>query len=966
MNSDAGIIKILFMNAQSVVNKMDLLQTHVSELKPEIVAVTESWTHDDITRSMLKLLGYDLIGRRDRTDTLKGRGGGILLYSSLSHVYEQTVCKSEQIIHATIHTKEEIPDIHLHVFYRSPNATDEMNEEVLAYVKGIPQNSILIGDFNYPEIDWPTLSCTKMPGKSFLDTVNDKFLNQLVDFPTNLTPQPNGSITATSIDLVLTDNDNLIASVKPIGQLGASHHTMIMVEMIAPAHSNDTSELVPDYKKADFSTMREKMSAIDWKKELDSLNASDGWEYFKQTVSSTVASCIPMKKRRNSSKPLWMQRNTMRIIRKKRRLWKHYCTTMDYQSYLAYKRVQSETKSVIRKAKKDFEKKLAADAKKNPKSFYRYMNSTCKVQSKVGPLKDSAGNVMTDDTAQATVLNEQFVSCFTREDMSTTPVSTQKFDPAESGPPLTSITVDSETVSKKIAALNPDKSCGPDKIHARTLKEISTELSEPIAIIFNKCLSEHVVPDDWKMSNVTAIFKKGDKTDPGNYRPISLTSIICRILESILRDAILLHLRQHKLINNSQHGFWPHRSCATNLLEFLEIITKLIDEGHNIDVVYLDFSKAFDKVPHVRLMSKVRAHGICGDIADWIEEWLSGRKQRVVLNGKESNWADVLSGVPQGSVLGPILFLIYINDIDDAIDIVTTFMKKFADDTKVGAVTDSLLQCRNLQEQINSLKRWADIWQMSFNADKCVVMHLGSKNLQHYYTIDGKPMKSTDCEKDIGVYIQPSLKPSVMIAESVKKANRVLGMLLRNLSFRDRYHFIRLYKTYVRCHLEYAVQTWNPWLVQDIENIEAVQRRAVNSCRGLYGSYEQKLQAVGLTTLCERRMRGDMLQTFKIIHQIDDVDPGTWFTKVSECHQMTRTAVSVSEEGEVVQNLNLVKPKCRLDVRRNFFSCRVVEPWNGLPSSVQEAGDVGDFKVKYDAFVRGTHQRDVDGIFPHV
>lgn len=175
MNSDAGIIKILFMNAQSVVNKMDLLQTHVSELKSEIVAVTESWTHDDITRPILKLLGYDMIGRRDRTDTLKGRGGGILLYLSLSHVYEQTVCKSEQIIHATIHTKEEIPDIHLHVFYRSPNATDEMNEEVLAYayVKGIPQNSILIGDFNYPEIDWPTLSCTKMPGKLFLDTVND-------------------------------------------------------------------------------------------------------------------------------------------------------------------------------------------------------------------------------------------------------------------------------------------------------------------------------------------------------------------------------------------------------------------------------------------------------------------------------------------------------------------------------------------------------------------------------------------------------------------------------------------------------------------------------------------------------------------------------------------------------------------------------------------------------------------------
>ena len=162
----------------------------------------------------------------------------------------------------------------------------------------------------------------------------------------------------------------------------------------------------------------------------------------------------------------------------------------------------------------------------------------------------------------------------------------------------------------------------------------------------------------------------------------------------------------------------PHQSCVTNLLEFLEVITKLIDEGHNIDVVFLDFSKVFDKVPHVRLMSKVRAHGITGNVAGWIEEWLRGRKQRVVLNGKASDWEDVLSGVPQGSVLGPILFLIYINDIDDAVDCVSTLMKKFADDTKIASVTDTLEQCQLLQEQIDALQRWAEIWQMSFNVDK--------------------------------------------------------------------------------------------------------------------------------------------------------------------------------------------------------------------------------------------------------
>ena len=240
--------------------------------------------------------------------------------------------------------------------------------------------------------------------------------------------------------------------------------------------------------------------------------------------------------------------------------------------------------------------------------------------------------------------------------------------------------------------------------------------------------------------------------------------------------------------------------------------------------------------------------------------------------GKESDWAEVLSGVPQGSVLGPCLFLIYINDIDSAIDCVTVLMKKFADDTKTASVTDNVSQCEKLQEQIDSLMRWAEIWQMSFNLDKCVVMHLGNKNRRYTYHMDGIPMKSTESEKDIGVYMHESLKPSTHIAEAVKKANRALGVLLRCLTFRDRYQYIRLYKMYVRCHLENAVQAWNPWRKQDIDNIEAVQKRAMRMCHGVQGTYEEMLKAVGLTTLCARRLRGDMLETFKILNRIDDVD----------------------------------------------------------------------------------------------
>ena len=192
-NNMNGIVKVLFTNAQSIVNKMDLIETQVYELSPDVIAITESWTHNEISKEILKLSGYDLVGRSDRTDTLKGRGGGILLYSRLPHIYEQAANRTEQVIHSTLSIRDNV-DIHFHVFYRSPNSSDEINEEVITFIQNIPQNSILIGDFNYPEINWSTLSCSHAPGKLFLDTVNDKFLNQHVNFPTNLTPQPNGSI----------------------------------------------------------------------------------------------------------------------------------------------------------------------------------------------------------------------------------------------------------------------------------------------------------------------------------------------------------------------------------------------------------------------------------------------------------------------------------------------------------------------------------------------------------------------------------------------------------------------------------------------------------------------------------------------------------------------------------------------------------------------------------------------------
>ena len=357
-----------------------------------------------------------------------------------------------------------------------------------------------------------------------------------------------------------------------------------------------------------------------------------------------------------------------------------------------------------------------------------------------------------------------------------------------------------------------------------------------------------------------------------------------------------------------------------------------------MDVVYLDFAKAFDLVPRQRLMAKLKAHGIDGELLRWISSWLQNRRQRVVLNGSSSGWVAVTSGVPQGSILGPVLFAIFINDLDEGVESIVDILLKFADDTKVGKVISGEEDRKKLQEALDQLWRWADRWEMRFNVEKCHVLHLGRHNPRHKYTMNGIQLEVSEKEKDIGVIISENLKPTTHCEKAARTAMAVLHQILRAFSYRDRTVLPRIYAQYVRPHLEFAVQAWAPWQRGEIELLENVQRKMVREVVGLQGiTYEERLVELGMDTLEKRRQDQDLVQVFKILKNVDSVNKETWFKQVPE----ERSHKTRATEG----GHNIVRVNSKLEVRRNFFSQRVAEKWNALPLNLKSCKSVKEFRA---------------------
>ena len=754
------------------------------------------------------------------------------------------------------------------------------------------------------------------------------FLHQHITRPTRYR---NGAVPSI-LDLVVTNEEGMIRGMEYLPGLSSSDHLVLRFTVVCYTAPN-SSQLDCKYalRNADFDGLRREADKLDWDS-IQDLDFQQAYSFLEGCIASLIDQHIPKVKVRKT-RNLYMNSDALRLRKRKRMLWATYIQSGSAEDYSNFTICRNRLRKLTRKLRKDLEARITYQLKMNPKLFWRYANTRLKTKTGIDVLLDADGEERSAPEDKADILSRYFSSVFAVEDTTSQQPPEAHFPPAEK---LTNVTITAGEVKNKLLNLNIAGAPGPDGLHPRVLRELADQIAVPLSQVFMKCLAASDIPKEWRHAVIVPIHKKGPKNLARNYRPISLTSAICKVMEAVMKDKIMTHLECNDLLSPHQHGFRSGRSCTTQLLEALDLWTQAIEGGQSMDVIYLDFSKAFDSVPHGRLLSKVKAFGIEGQVLRWVEAFLTGRTQQVVVEGTRSSCSAVTSGVPQGSVLGPLLFLLYINDMPDGLH---SSIKLFADDSKVFGPAQSAQARECLQHDLHELGHWSKQWQLPFNLEKCKALHLGSNNPCASYVLLGQTLTPTEQENDLGIVVDGALNFHAQTAAAVAKANKLLGIVRKSFVNLSKDSLPILFKSLILPHLDYANCIWGPMSKGDQRLVEKVQRRATKLVPDLqFKPYSQRLEELGLPSLTYRRLRGDMITIYQILNGSLHVHPG--LLQLSTCSR-TRG-----------HHLKLQKPRARTRSRRNYLSVRAVNSWNSLPSHVISAPSINAFKSRLDSHWR--------------
>lgn len=880
-NNDSSLpscnfLNMYYQNVRGLNTKTHEFFNASSSSQYRLIALTETWLHEELKSTELFNDNF-IVFRSDRnfSATNTKRGGGVLIainkeLSAVELNLSRICCEIQKIdiVGVKIAVKHQI--IFIFVVYIPPGLNQDYYNKLFDVLQGLDylngHNVYFVGDFNIPEYNQNNVSTgTLISLKSFCSYFEFEQYNNVTNSKNRI------------LDLVFSDK--YCAVIKSCDVLLAEdeHHPSLDIEISVDKPNDDRSfakcaKRKFNFRKADFNNLYRAINFKNWDFLNTYTDVNEACEVFYQSIYEVLELYVPKTIPSSGKYPPWFSHSIIKDLKRKYHLLKKYRNTLDDSVFNEFKHIRSKIKKDIEHSYNNYLNTIEDNIKHDVKSFWSYVNSK-KGTSTIPTTMEFNGD--TFENPQDIVNN--FAAFF--KDSFNLPSDASSTTSLSNTTTLYVKCFAEEEIIVALKKLKPKLTRGPDDIPAFVVRDCAYVLAKPLTILFNLSLKTGVYPSLWKVSRICPVHKKGSKNNIENYRPITIICNFAKVFEIALHRDVYAHVQGQ--ITPMQHGFMCGRSTTTNLFCITQYIAQNVDMNLQVDVLYLDFSKAFDRLDHCILIQKLNSAGLSTPLVTFFKSYLSNRKQYVEYDGFKSFEISVTSGVPQGSVLGPLLFNIFINDIVDNLNVNVLL---YADDAKLYSHIKTIEDCIKLQQAVTKINAWCDTNGLSLNISKCVVVTYTRKQspILFDYKLGGVPFSRSDNIKDLGITFDSELNFNKHVENVVISSYKNLGFIIRNTKgFNDTKVLITLYNSLIRSRLEYSSIIWQSGYNIYNNNLENVQRRFLKyvSFRmdGVYPAVgvpeQQLLERFSFLSLKDRRKQHSLVFLFKIVNnQLDCSD----------------------------------------------------------------------------------------------
>ncbi len=940
-------ITVSHMNVQSILPSLDEIKLWLKENPYDIFTLSETWLDSSVNDSEIHIPGY-VIERADRNR----HGGGVAVYIKNDIDYKRrSDIEHEDIESLWLEVKQKYkkPIIIAALYCRSqkdvPNYLDLLSENMDG-VSNENKEIILMGDLN---CDFLKKNPATTHMSSFLNVYN---LDQLVTKPTRVTPT-----SRSLIDVIMTTNCNICAYTDVVHHSFSDHalvYTVISnesncINKNTRKRPNDgkgvhVTKTFRSFKNFNPDNFVKDLNHVDWN--IDESNpVSEAWDSFVNKFTEVCNNHAPVKSIRFKEKLCpWLEHRDDIFNIMHERDYHHnkaiHCTDKENDHWKNYKVLRNKVNTMMKDAKKEYYTNEINDSAGDMSKMWKTLKQL---------LPNKKGNSTTlpstskSDMDLANEFNKHFTNIGTSHiDLNNSSTTCNNDSNASSKFSFTDITIDQ--VIKELNAISSNKASGLDNVCTKLIKFGSEAIAMILCKLFNMCLKQGCVPDELKVARVTPIYKSGSKDDLTNYRPISILPICSKILEKLVHNQLYNYVTKNKLMYVGQSGFRKHHSTCTALIKTIDKWNIDIDNGNYVGAVFVDLSKAFDMVNHTLLIKKLKLLGVTGIENNWFKSYLENRTQCVSINGCISTPNVIRSGVPQGSILGPLLFLLFMNDMPG--NIMNSTVDMYADDTLIyvsNKDVNVIEKCLN--EDLVSLGKWLDDNLMKVNVSKTKVMLLGttsktSKIDNVNVIMNNTKVEKVNCFKYLGVTIDANLKWNDHINNVYRKLCNSLGIMRRIKPFVPQSSLITIYNTMFLPHLDYGLIIWSNCGTTHLNKIQKLQNTAMRIILSapFRTHIKDMLRTLGFMDVRSRISYVIGCMMYKVLNGMAPSYLNDLFKNVNSIHSL---CTRQSKAGD------LYIPRCNTNYGKNTFQYKGCILWNVTDRNIRNCNNFMSFKLNF-------------------